>query len=63
MAAQLKARYPGLGVLYVPGYPGEELSSRGVDESMNAVGKPFKAELLLTKIRYALDMRKTAPGG
>jgi hypothetical protein len=34
-----------------------------VDESMNAVGKPFKAELLLTKIRYALDMRKTAPGG
>ena len=60
LAEQLKARYPGLGVLYISGYPGEELSSRGVDESMNAVGKPFTAEALLKKVRHALANRKAA---
>jgi DNA-binding NtrC family response regulator len=61
LAEQLKARYPGLGVLYISGYPGEELSSRGVDESMEALGKPFTAESLLKKVRHALANRKGVP--
>jgi signal transduction histidine kinase/CheY-like chemotaxis protein len=59
LAEQLLTRYPGMGVLYITGYSRDELTRRGVSESVAALSKPFASELLLKKVRQALDNRKT----
>jgi len=61
LAGQLCSRYPGLAVLYISGYPGEELARRGVKDSADILLKPFTAESLLEHVRHALDTRKAAP--
>ncbi|MEI7835853.1 MAG: ATP-binding protein, partial [Planctomycetota bacterium] len=61
LAEQLRDRYPDLGVLYITGYPREELTRRGVSESVAALNKPFTAESLLEHVRHTLDTRKTSP--
>lgn len=61
LAEQLKARYPGLGVLYISGYPGEELSSRGMGNALDSLPKPFTHAVLLSRVRHALDQHGMSP--
>lgn len=58
LAGELKARYPGLSVLYISGYPGVELAKRGIDESAEILTKPFSGEYLLGRVRQVLDGAK-----
>ncbi|MEI7836946.1 MAG: GAF domain-containing protein, partial [Planctomycetota bacterium] len=60
LAEQLLTRYPGMGVLYMTGYSREELTRRGVSESVVALSKPFASVLLLEHVRRALGARKAA---
>jgi two-component system cell cycle sensor histidine kinase/response regulator CckA len=56
LAAQLKARSPGLRVLYVSGYTNEAVSSRGIAPSdISLLQKPFTPGELARKVREALD--------
>jgi CheY-like chemotaxis protein len=49
-------RYPGLPVLYMSGYPGPEIISRGLlAEGVEFVQKPFRPDHLLVKVRSLLD--------
>jgi DNA-binding NtrC family response regulator len=56
LAAELRARVPGLRVLYVSGYTSEALSSRGISPSDIALlQKPFTPGELARKVRDVLD--------
>jgi CheY-like chemotaxis protein len=54
LVAQLRARHPGLRVLYVSGYTADALREQA--ESGTAfLAKPFAPEALLRKVREVLD--------
>jgi PAS domain S-box-containing protein len=56
LAEQLNARRPGLRVLYISGYAGEEITDRGVlAPGTRFLPKPFTIEELTHKIRVMLD--------
>ncbi|MCY2931282.1 MAG: PAS domain S-box protein [Planctomycetota bacterium] len=55
LAQEFRARRPGLGVLFISGYPGEELSKRGLDEATEILTKPFAGKALLEKVRQVLE--------
>ncbi|MEI7835686.1 MAG: response regulator [Planctomycetota bacterium] len=61
LAEQMKARYPEIVVLYISGYPGEELSSRGLGSALDHLPKPFTHEVLLSSVRRALNQHGTSP--
>jgi two-component system, cell cycle sensor histidine kinase and response regulator CckA len=56
LAERLAARHPGLGVLFVSGFPGEEVERRGLLESGRPfLAKPFTPEMLVERVRAVLD--------
>lgn len=56
LADRLRKQQPQLKVLYMSGYPAEEIGRLGVlDDDLEFMAKPFSAEELLTKVRRALD--------
>ncbi len=56
LAERLRAESPEIKVLYMSGYPAEEIGRLGVlDDDFEFMAKPFSAEDLLTKVRRALD--------
>ncbi|MBI5832241.1 MAG: PAS domain-containing protein [Armatimonadetes bacterium] len=55
LANQLLARHAGLKVLFMSGYTGDVLASRGViDDGVNFIGKPFTAAELAAGLRQLL---------
>ena len=53
---RLSAARPETKVLYVSGYPGDDLSRRGVDEgSFRFLAKPYSSEQLAQRVRQVLD--------
>ena len=64
LAAQLKARSPGLRVLYVSGYTSDAVSSRGISPSDIALlQKPFTPDELARKLREVLDAPASGHAG
>ena len=56
LAAGLKTLYPDVRVLYISGYPGDELVSGNGDEpDVDLLRKPFSPEELVSRVRQALD--------
>jgi two-component system cell cycle sensor histidine kinase/response regulator CckA len=53
---QLSAGRPGAKVLFVSGYPGDDISRRGVTEaSFPFLAKPYSSEQLAQRVRQVLD--------
>jgi len=53
---RLSAARPSTKVLYVSGYPGDDISRRGVDEgSFRFLAKPYSSEQLAQRVRQVLD--------
>lgn len=58
LAQVLRARCPGLGVLYISGYPDETIAERGMAEPHALLlAKPFTPEQLRAQVRRILDRR------
>lgn len=56
LAARLRQAYPDLRVMYMSGYAAAALTHNGVvDENTIFVPKPFTSDVLLNKVRQALD--------
>ena len=56
LAAKLCDRYPGIRVLYMSGYAQPVLASQGtLDPGVILVEKPFSEDVLLDRVRAALD--------
>ncbi len=56
LAALLRPRHPGLRVLYVSGYAGDEMIQRGLLDTDEAfLAKPFTADDLARRVRSLLD--------
>jgi two-component system, cell cycle sensor histidine kinase and response regulator CckA len=56
LAERLAVRHPGLGVLFVSGFPGEEVERRGLLENGRPfLAKPFTPEMLVERVRAVLD--------
>jgi CheY-like chemotaxis protein len=56
LAALLRPKHPGLRVLYVSGYAGDEMIQRGLLETDEAFqAKPFSADDLARRVRSLLD--------
>lgn len=52
----LQTERPDLRVLYMPGYSGDEIVRRGLnDPGMSFIQKPFRAENLAMQVRKVLD--------
>jgi PAS domain S-box-containing protein len=64
LAARLARQRPGLRVLFMSGYAGDELGVHGVlDPSVELLQKPFTAQELATRVRDAMTSPATpAPG-
>ncbi|MEN3343301.1 MAG: hypothetical protein V7644_2705 [Actinomycetota bacterium] len=60
LAEEVRRMRPGIGVVYMSGYPGDEL--RGVTGHAGLVAKPFTLETLLRPVRGALDAAAAAQG-
>jgi PAS domain S-box-containing protein len=53
---RLSAERPSTKVLFVSGYPGDDISRRGVDEgSFRFLAKPYSSEQLARRVRQVLD--------
>jgi CheY-like chemotaxis protein len=53
---RLSADRPGAKVLFVSGYPGDDISRRGIDEaSFRFLAKPYSSEQLAQRVRQVLD--------
>jgi two-component system, cell cycle sensor histidine kinase and response regulator CckA len=53
---RLSAARPNAKVLFVSGYPGDDISRRGVDEgSFRFLAKPYSSEQLAQRVRQVLD--------
>jgi PAS domain S-box-containing protein len=53
---RLSAARPSTKVLFVSGYPGDDISRRGVDEgSFRFLAKPYSSEQLVQRVRQVLD--------
>jgi DNA-binding response OmpR family regulator len=56
LARYARAERPDLPVLFMSGYPRDALTHGGrLDEGVNFIEKPFKAEDLAAKVRAVLD--------
>ncbi len=55
LAARVTARQPGIGVLFMSGYPNGALDEAGSVIHVNVLPKPFSPQLLLERVRDALD--------
>jgi DNA-binding response OmpR family regulator len=56
LAEQLRARFPGLRVLYMSGYPADAITHSGVlAEGVPFLQKPFTPDELVHKVREVLD--------
>jgi two-component system, cell cycle sensor histidine kinase and response regulator CckA len=61
LAERLKRTLSKLPVLYISGYPGEALGSRGIlTRGVNYLKKPFRPDSLRRKVREVLDSRADA---
>ncbi|MBZ0153175.1 MAG: response regulator [Planctomycetes bacterium] len=61
LARRLRARFPGLRVLFISGYAGSVLEGR-IPDGTSLLAKPFTPDELLVQVRAALD-RATFPSG
>jgi two-component system, cell cycle sensor histidine kinase and response regulator CckA len=53
---RLSADRPSAKVLFVSGYPGDDISRRGIDEaSFSFLAKPYSSEQLAQRVRQVLD--------
>ena len=53
---RLSANRPAAKVLFVSGYPGDDISRRGIDEaSFRFLAKPYSSEQLAQRVRQVLD--------
>jgi len=56
LARQLRARHPGLKVLFMSGYTADAIAHRGVlDSGVHFIQKPFSRNDLAAKVRETLD--------
>jgi PAS domain S-box-containing protein len=60
LAERLRARHPGLRVLYISGYTSDEVVRKGVDGSA-FVAKPFTSDVLLRSVRATLAEPAPSP--
>jgi two-component system cell cycle sensor histidine kinase/response regulator CckA len=59
LAESLSTRIPGLRTLFISGYTADIIASHGVtDEDTEFLGKPFKRQRLLRRVREVLDRAK-----
>jgi signal transduction histidine kinase/ActR/RegA family two-component response regulator len=58
---RLQQVYPETPVLFVSGYPGEDLVERGLDRLAPFLQKPFTAEQLAREARRLIDAQKDVP--
>ncbi len=62
LATRLRSEKPGLRVLYMSGYPGGALTVQQLaDDGVGFMPKPFTPEVLLEKVREALDAGRPTP--
>jgi CheY-like chemotaxis protein len=62
LVTRLRAHTPQLKVLYLSGYPGGALTAQQLaHDGLPFMAKPFTPEVLLTKVREALDVPSTHP--
>jgi len=53
---RLSAERPAAKVLFMSGYPGDDMSRRGIDEaSFRFLAKPYSSEQLVQRVRQVLD--------
>jgi len=62
LAKRLRSSRPGIGVLYMSGYPDEAVAPRGLDPGTPLVQKPFTERGLARKVREVLQRRSEAAG-
>ena len=61
LAANLKAFYPAMRVLYISGYTGNTIIQLGIlTPGVNYLGKPFTPDILTQKVREILDKSRSA---
>jgi two-component system cell cycle sensor histidine kinase/response regulator CckA len=59
LAEALDARWPGLPVLFISGYPGLEAVRRGLmDADEEFMPKPLEPDTVVRRVRQVLDARK-----
>ncbi len=59
LGARLAKEYPDLPVLFISGYPSDENGQPdALEAASNYLQKPFRADVLLAKVRATLDSRK-----
>jgi len=59
---RLLAFHPGLGVLFMSGYPSAVILHHGVlEEGVDFISKPFSLEAFVRKVREVLDRRGNGP--
>jgi FixJ family two-component response regulator len=46
---------PGVRVLFMSGYAGDDLARRGVVDDADLIPKPFTADVLVRRVREVLD--------
>ncbi len=63
LAMRIREGYPGVGVLLMSGYTGEEIVRRGgAYEGLRIIQKPFAPEALGRVVRTALDTASSPEG-
>jgi CheY-like chemotaxis protein len=58
LADAVRARYPGIKVVYTSGYATDAIDQRVLDPLVAFIAKPFTSEGLTSKIRETLDAKK-----
>ena len=62
LAERLRISRPEMGVLFMSGYTGEEVLHQGISDSApDFLGKPFRAEQLVRRVRGILDRPRGGP--
>jgi len=62
LVEQLVPRRPGLKVVYISGYTGDEVIRRGMSEgTFPLLQKPFSSEELMQRVRAVLDAPAAGP--